>query len=129
MEQREGISLYRSTVTWWRLTSVVLKALHIVLGVSATLLSLAVSAQPQMMRSMGLNFSDLAFFAAAFTAILTFLDARETGERYAAATRVLEDAIGKYDIDEEFYFYQVAQARTDGADIIRRGLVTKAVAH
>lgn len=123
VSKRGGIDMYRRHCQFWVFWGAVLQSAHLVFGLVATVLTLAVSAQPPFLGGGADLYKDLAFVAAMFTAALTFLNAREDGKKYSAAGRYLEDWIGRYDIDATYVFNDVARSRSRGEEIIKTGRI------
>ena len=116
--RRHAIDTFRIASKHWRWSSLALQSTHIILGITAILLSAAVASKPPMFDAGPDVFSNLAYCSASATAILTFLSAKDSAARYRAAFRTIQEMIDRYDADESYTFDHIAEAARTGAAII-----------
>ena len=110
MEQREGIKNFRETAKEWSHTQIAYRVAHWVLGILAIILAGLVAAK---LPSIGDGCYRLIALASAFcTGIIAFASPKPNADRFKAALQILEDEIGKYDV-EPSYTYDHVQAAAE----------------
>jgi len=97
---------YRSR--WW--------AMHYILGITATVASITVASQPQVLPSGVLGV--IAWVAALAVALITFLIPSRKARAYVTAARALTDACNRYRLDENFKTKHLLDAAKEGENII-----------
>jgi hypothetical protein len=107
--RKSAIDYFRITAKHWRWIGLTLGSVNIILGITAIFLSTTVASKPPIFGTNPNIFADLAYCSAVVTGILTFLSAKEAAARYTAASRTLEEMIGRYDDDMTYTYNDVAK--------------------
>jgi hypothetical protein len=97
---------YRFMTNW--------RALHYSLGIGGTVFATAVAAQPSLMKNVPGLLDALAWLSAACIGVLTTSRPHSRANAYAAAWRLLNDAINRYALDRAYPVEQLLQAATEG---------------
>lgn len=123
--REEQARSFVKTCSFWRLTANIMGAAHIMLGSAASILMIAVGAKPPLISSIingcGLQFEDLAFLAAAATALAAFLNAKESSVRHTNGYRTLTTAISQFKSDQSFTLPMLEAARERARRMVQEG--------
>lgn len=102
---------YRFMTNW--------RVLHYSLGIGGTVFATAVAAQPALLKSVPYLLDSLAWLSAACIGVLTTSRPHSRANAYAAAWRLLNDAINRYVIDPGYPVESMLQAATEGEKLIQ----------
>lgn len=102
---------YRFMTNW--------RVLHYSLGIGGTVFATAVAAQPALMKNVPHLLDSLAWLSAACIGVLTTSRPHSRANAYAAAWRLLNDAVNRYALDPSYPVEQLLQAATEGERAIQ----------
>ena len=116
-ERKKKVDNFRIEARKWKRYSICLSLVHFIFGIAAIFFSVTVASKPPILGSNPDLFSNLAYFSALATAILTFLSAKDSADRYMTAYRTLQEMIDRYDADTTYTFDHVATAMRTATSI------------